>query len=122
MRMLFPAALIASLLAGCASTPDRRAQLDPLVGQSETDAVRALGVPDRSFEANGHKFLAFVDRRVDSYGGIGVFAGYGRVPGSSFGRMGFDAPSEIMQRVCETTLELVDGRVSGYVLRGNACF
>jgi len=118
MRYISPLLLVA-LLAGCAPGIDRRVALNALVGQPETEIVRLLGVPSRTFEAGGHTFLAYSERRVDSIpagpfygGGFGYFGGYGY-----FG--GF--PATVIERSCETTFEVVDGRAIGWSLRGNAC-
>ena len=69
--------------------------------------------------SGGHTFLAYSERRVDSIpagpfygGGFGYFGGYGY-----FG--GF--PATVIERSCETTFEVVDGRAIGWSLRGNAC-
>ena len=121
------------LLAACATGPDRTMVLNSLVGQSETEAVRTLGVPSRSYETAGRKFLAYREERAQILdGGGGFFGGgfygggfgYGTGFGSAFGpSFGYGAafPAEVIPRVCETTLEVAGGRVTGWSLRGNSC-
>jgi len=111
--------LVAALLAGCAPTVNRSVLLNSLVGQPEAEVVRQFGVPSRTFEAGGHTFLAYSERRVDSFpagpfygGGFGYFGGYGY-----FG--GF--PAAVIERACETTFEVVNARIVNWALRGNAC-
>jgi hypothetical protein len=114
------AALIAAtlLLAGCADLlAQREAYLNTLVGQSEENVVRTLGVPTRTVDSNGHRFLAYTESRLDIVP-TGPIMPWGWRNGWGYGG-GF--PSEVVQRVCETTFEVVDGRVKGYTLRGNAC-
>lgn len=110
------------LLAACAPGIDRRAYLNTLVGQPEIDAVRQLGVPGRTYDTNGHRFLAYIDQRTTYVaGGPFLFGGY---YGGPFGRPGFGYaafPQESVVRACETTLEIVDGRVANWSLRGNGC-
>ncbi len=107
------ACLIALVLAGCDTGPSRQQFLAALVGHRESDALRTLGAPNRMIEANGHKFLAFDDQHV------------GYVPSPYFGEFGgfgyFGPVSYPVLRGCEMTLEIVDGRVASYTLRGNSC-
>ena len=114
------------LLGACVSGPDRGQVLNSLIGQPETTAVQVLGVPSRTYEAEGHKFLAYTEQRsqvIDRgpflFGGFGGF-GYGPGFGPGFGYGGF-FPSEVVVRGCETTLDVVGGVVRTWALRGNAC-
>jgi len=118
-------ALFAALLAGCASglggcvngLAEREAFLRTLVGMNEADLVRTLGVPSRTVEAEGRRFLAYRESRLDIIPAapMGFWGWHG---GLAYGG-GF--PPEVVQRTCETTFELLDGRVAGFTLRGNAC-
>lgn len=110
------AILCVGLLAACAPAFDRPAFLATLVGQPDAEVVRRLGVPSRTFETNGHQFLAYAEHRFEvlsagfGIGGFGYF-------GPSFGY----SPSEVIDRGCETTFEVANGRVVTWSLRGNAC-
>ena len=113
------ALLLCTLAGACATGPDRRLVLASLVGQSETEVVRQLGVPTRSYETGGRKFIAYDERRTDVVppqpfiGGFGYFGyGYG-----TFGAF----PAQLVERGCETTFEVSGGRVVSWSLRGNAC-
>lgn len=106
----------AALLAGCGPAFNRPAFLATLVGQPEAEVVRRLGVPSRTYETNGRKFLAYSERRSEVLSlGVG-FGGYGYF-GPNFGYY----PSQVIERGCETTFEIGDGRVLTWSLRGNAC-
>ncbi len=118
------------LLGACATGPDRATVLNSLVGQPETEAVRVLGVPSRSYDTAGHRFLAFTEQRSQVIDGGGPFlvggggfygGGFGVGPGfgPGFGFASF--PTEIVPRICETTLDVSGGRVQSWALRGNAC-
>ena len=108
------------LLSGCVSPAEMRAerdaQLGSFIGQSESDLVRALGVPSRQFEADGHRFLAYVTRRVELVPGTMPLLPY---------RYGFGYATgfgpQAIERSCETTFEIVAGKVFSFSLRGNAC-
>ena len=120
------AVILASVLtvAGCAyPNPQHVADLNALVGKSETDLVRAQGVPTRTYDVGGHKFLAYASHHIESvpgdpgfgpygYGGWGYWGGWG-------GWGGF--PPEIIDRNCETTFEIANGVVLHWSFRGNAC-
>ena len=107
------ACLAVLTLAGCDTGPSRSQVLAGLVGRPESDALRMLGAPNRVIEANGHRFLAFDDQYV------------GYVPSPYFGGFygyGYFGPAAYpVVRGCETTIEVVAGRVSSFTLRGNSC-
>ena len=106
---------IALLAGGCVDAlAQRQAFLSTLVGKSETDAVRAMGVPNRVADLGGHRFLTYSEVWTDV------------IPGDTWGpwRGGFWAGGfapQVIPRACDTTLEIADGRVLGYTLRGNGC-
>ena len=109
-------------LAGCAAPVDRSPFLNSLVGQPETELVRRLGVPTRTYETSGHRFLAYQERQTSVVGtGIG-FGGFGGFGYGGFGGVGTTfSNSQIVERVCETTFDVASGRVVTWSLRGNAC-
>lgn len=118
MKRVLPL-LLAAVLAGCAPAFDRPAFLATLVGQPEAEVVRRLGVPSRTFETGGSKFLAYSERRSDLIRGGPFVGGFGTF-GLGLGYYGA-FPPEIIERDCETTFEVGDGRVLAWSLRGNAC-
>ncbi len=106
-------------IAACASGPDRRQVLASLVGQPETEVVRQLGVPNRSYETGGRKFIAYNERRTDLIPAGPFFGGFG---GFGYGYGGFGGfPPQLIERGCETTFEVSGGRVVSWALQGNAC-
>lgn len=130
MKKLSVAVLL--LLGACATGPTRSQVLNSLIGQPEVEVIRVLGVPSQTYDAQGHRFLGYVDRRIDvvpgSYGGFGGpfgggFGGGGF--GGGFGGFGFGGfggfPPEVFDRNCATTVDIVAGRMVTYSLRGNAC-
>jgi hypothetical protein len=121
MRPIFAALITAPLLAGCATPAPQDQQAAParLVGQSEADLVRQLGVPTRAYDADGHRFLAYLQRRVDVSPGTGPWAPFwGRWGGGSYGP---DVGPEVVDYICETTFEIAGGKVQSFQRRGNAC-
>ncbi len=104
------------LLAGCETGVSRQVVLQSLVGRPEADAMRTLGAPDRTFQANGRTFLAYDEERL-SYAPVPpVYS-----PLGPFG-YGYFGPATVpMVRACATTLEVASGRVVSWTLRGNAC-
>ena len=124
MRIV-PIILVLSVGA-CSSSVDRTAYLNQLVGQPEAVLVRQMGVPTRTFETGGHKFLAYAEQhRSEILGGFGGFGGYGGGFGGygvGYGGIGLGPlPAEVVQFGCETTFEVGGDRVLNWTLRGNAC-
>ena len=108
-------------VAGCAPGVDRGAYLTSLVGQPETEVVRQLGVPSRSYETGGHKYIAYTERRTDVYPGGAFFGGGFGFGYGGFGAFGSGLPAQVVDRVCETTFDIAGSRVLSWSLRGNAC-
>ncbi|CAH2604182.1 conserved protein of unknown function [Rhodovastum atsumiense] len=120
MRRAGCVVLILALLGGCVDRlAERQAFLASLIGKTEPELVQVIGVPTRAIDTGGQRFLAYTETRLDVIPGPGPIP-WGR-PGwyGPWGYGGF--PTEIVARVCETTFEIVDGRVRSYQLRGNAC-
>lgn len=121
-----PLALAAVLaLAACAyPNPQHVAALNALVGKSETDLIRTYGVPNRTYDSGGHRFLAYSRSRIDTIPGDPGFGWGGPYWGGYWGGGwgGFGGfPPEYIQRQCETTFELAAGIVQTWSLRGNDC-
>jgi hypothetical protein len=115
MRLLRPL-LLAALLAGCANQYETRRQyLSQFVGRPEADLVLALGVPNRTYETGGIKYLAFDQSRVEFVPGAPMYGPpfWGWGPGAF--------PPQVIGLACETTVAVRDGIVVSFVLRGNAC-
>jgi hypothetical protein len=110
---------IACLAAGCANQlAERQAQLNRLIGRSETDLVQTMGIPTRTYETGGMKFLAYEDRRVEIVPGSPFFP----VGGPFYpGFYGGGIPPEAINLTCDTTFTVSDGVVRSFALRGNAC-
>lgn len=128
MRRAAPALALLSLaaLSACATGPTISERLSTYVGRSELDLVSALGVPTRSYETGGQKFLAYEEQRTVSVPGAypGGFAGGPFVGG--FGRGfyggGYAAFGNSYVPVqCDVTFALREGRVASFTYRGQGC-
>ena len=145
-RRLVPLAVLSLpllILAGCATpTPAQRRLLNSMIGQPPIAVVRAFGVPTRTFAANGHSFLAYIDNESGyspgspgwgwgwgGYGWGGGFGGFGYdgfggagFGGAGFGGAGFGGfPPTYYNETCQTTFEVTDDKVSSWRLHGNGC-
>ena len=98
-------------LAGCV-VPTRaafNAQMSAFIGRPEVDVIMAFGVPTRSAEAGGLRFIEYDRRRVVSwpgnnwYWGSPYFVDY------------------VETRECRLTFTLRDGSVVHFDSRGNDC-
>lgn len=114
-RLARAAALLAALTlpAACGNElAQREAKLQPLVGRPVSDLIQRLGVPSRTFKADGVDYLAYDERRVEivpwDWGGPWWWGGYG-------------LPPEVVQWQCETTFAVSGGVVRSFTLHGNAC-
>lgn len=100
------------LPAACADDQAARiAALDRFVGQPEQTLLQTMGVPTRSYDADGVKYLAYDERRVEIISGT---------PGVGVWRAGAMPPQRI-ELWCETTFQVAQGVVRSFTLRGNAC-
>ena len=102
-----------ALMASCAVGPSRQQLLAPLIGVSEADLVSRMGVPNRTYETGGIKFLAYDQQRVDVFP---AYPWWGPWWGGNYGGW-----PQVIVRGCETTFEIEGGRVRSFTLRGNDC-
>jgi len=108
--------VLAGLVAGRVDQlAAREAYLSRFVGQPESTLVQQMGVPTRSFETGGVRYLAYNEHRINL---IPTFPSY-----SPFftGWYGGGFPTQVVELRCETTFEVADGTVKAFTLRGNAC-
>jgi len=108
--------MLTLLLAGCVNQyAVRQSYMAQFVGRSETDLVLAMGVPNRTYETGGVRFLAFEERRMDMLPGAPYW------DGQYWGWGGGGFPPQVVNLVCETTVAVSEAIVRSFVLRGNAC-
>lgn len=128
--------LLLAVTACAVPSPGQRKLLDSMIGRSETDLVRAFGVPSNSFTSQGHLFLAYVDNQSSFYSGTGFgWGGFGGYGGFGYGGLGYGGfgyggyggygfggfPPSYYQSSCTTTFEVDGGRVASWNVRGDGC-
>ncbi|MBU8536324.1 hypothetical protein [Falsiroseomonas tokyonensis] len=114
---LLPLLVALAALGACAQGPTLDQRLSTFVGRGEADLVAALGVPVRTYEAEGRRFLQFEQRRnllvasplAAPYGPWGPRYGY------------WAPPPSYVQASCDLTFALRDQRVESFSYRGEAC-
>ena len=110
--------MLVVLLAACVNQlAARQAYFSQFVGHPEADLVQQIGVPSRTYETGGVKYLAYTESRVDMVPGFPAY-GYG---GPYWGWYGGGFPPAVVNLTCEATFAVSDGIVRSFVLRGNAC-
>jgi hypothetical protein len=110
--------VLAAAVTGCTNQlAIRQAQLQRFVGQSESLLVSQMGVPDRTYEVEGTKYLAYVDSEREIVTMPPAYP-YGPPFWAWYGS-GF--PPQVVIYACETTFAVSQGVVRSFVLRGNGC-
>ncbi|UFN50912.1 hypothetical protein LPC08_10005 [Roseomonas sp. OT10] len=110
-----------ALLAACAQGPTLDQRLSTFVGRSELDLVNALGVPARTHQVDGVRFLAFESQRTMALPGGGAWAGPG--PWGPYGGgwgWGWNSTSYAVVN-CDVTFALRADRVESFSYRGEGC-
>ena len=114
MRRLALMVLVLTL-GGCADRlAERQAQLARLVGHSEADLLQAMGVPNRTYETGGDKFLAYTESRI-------VFVPSYPAGPPPWGYYAGAFPPQPLNLTCETTFMIAGGVVTSLTVRGNGC-
>lgn len=103
------------VLAACAQGPTLEQRLATFIGQREGDLVASLGVPTRTYEADGRRFLQFEQQRlVVIPGDPWNYGWYGM-------RRPWAVPSTYAPVRCDITFILREGRVESFSARGDGC-
>jgi hypothetical protein len=111
-----PALLFLPLLLGaCAVGPSLQQRLSAYIGRSEGDLVADLGVPVRSYETEGRRFLQFEQQSTVAVSQPDPFM-YGR-----YRYRPWMAPPAYAQIRCDMTFALRDHRVESFTLNGQGC-
>jgi hypothetical protein len=130
-RIRSPSRLAAlALLGACASgTPEAFDQrMTTYVGRSEAELVAGLGVPSRSYEADGRRLLQWDFLRQSSAPaiypsiglGFGSFGWGGRGVGVGTG-VGAGLGGASAPRGCSVVFEVREGTVQGFSRNGPGC-
>lgn len=111
------AAAALAALGGCATGPPLEARLQAWIGRSEGELVSAFGVPERTYEVEGRKFLQYEERRTQLVPGDPLRYGwpYRRYYGPAW------APPAYVVRQCDVTFALRKGVVESFSFRGDGC-
>src|SRR4051794_3272161 len=115
MRRLLALLLIGFLGACTDMLAARQAQLNTLIGRPEVELVQVMGVPTQTFETGGVRFLSYQQQQTQVIPASPWYY-YGPMPGFYGG-----FPPQMVTWACDTTFQIVEGRVASYTLRGNGC-
>jgi hypothetical protein len=111
--------LLPLLLAACAQGPGLSERLSTWVGRSEGDLVAEFGVPVRTYEVEGRRFLQYEQRRTVALSQPGFDRPYFTPWGPRFGY--FPAPPAYATYGCDLTFAIRAGRVENFSFRGEGC-
>lgn len=110
--------VLSGLIGGCVNQlAARQAYLGQFIGQPEPVLIQQMGVPARTYETGGTKYLAYDESRTDILPSAPSW-GYGA---PYLGWYGGAFPPQVVTLTCETTFAVSDGVVRSFNLRGNAC-
>lgn len=119
-RLLFIVATVL-LLAGCATEAKYGELLDTWMGATESQLVSQWGVPNSVYESGGVKYLTY---RNSSTGYVpGTAPSYQtNIVGNTIytNRIG-GTPGFVVNRWCDTTFTVRDGRIVHWSWNGNGC-
>ncbi|MBE9603777.1 hypothetical protein IAI18_02805 [Acetobacteraceae bacterium H6797] len=118
MRTIRISAAIFTLgaLAACTPAPTLDERLGYLVGRTEGMLVTDMGVPSRTYETEGKRFLQYDQERniPTSAPSPWVMTPWGLRP--AYGGGVYYRPAQ-----CSITFTLVEGRVQAFSYRGDGC-
>jgi hypothetical protein len=115
MRTPIAALLLPLALAACATGPTLEQRLSAYIGRGEGDLVANLGVPLRSYEVDGRRFLQFEQRNTVAMSSPDPYF-YG--PRWSVWSV---PPASFVEVSCQITFALRDHRVESFTLNGQGC-
>ncbi len=107
------------LLAACAQGPTLQQRLSTYVGRSEGELVAEMGVPVRTHEAEGRRFLQYEQRRTVALAEPGYYRPVWGPWGPRYGY--FPSPPSYGVVGCDITFALRAGRVESFTYRGEGC-
>jgi len=112
---------LATLLAGCATTDHYERSLNALVGLQESELVQKLGRPNRTYDANGFRYLVYESRDIAFI--PGTANGYQTMgQGVHERRMAIGgSPDVAIEATCITTFEIEQAKVIAWAHKGNYC-
>lgn len=105
--------LLACLVLAACEDPRaaRMLAMNQFVGYSEQILIEHLGIPTRTYETDGVKYLAYDERRTDIIPPPPIFNPW----------FAPAMPAQVIERWCETTFQVSGGLVRSFTLRGNSC-
>lgn len=120
LKLLIYSAIALSLSA-CATTAKYEAKLASWVGSNETDLVRAFGVPEKTFESGGKKFLVYYSGRNVYLPGQPASYTTNVYGNTAYTRQTAGSAGQNIALSCETTFEVSSETVTSWSWRGNDC-
>ncbi len=120
MRQMLPALLLPALLAGCAAPgPTLEQSLASFINRPEADLIAQLGVPVRTYEAQGIRFLQFEQQQTVLVPGDPWGYGFGYGPWAY--RRPWAVPPVYAVLRCDITVATRQGVVESFTARGDGC-
>ena len=113
--------MVAILAAACATTKGYENILNSWVGLTELDLVRKWGSPQQTYEAAGHKFLAYSNRRNVFLPGAPASYQTTVVGNTAYTNAVGGSPAMNIGLSCITTFELEGEKIVRWSWKGNDC-
>lgn len=113
--------LIGLVVASCATTAGYEKILDRWIGSDEISLVRSWGAPSRTYETGGSRFLGYVTQHDIYLPGTPATYTTTVVGTTAITTPVMGTPGYSMTTSCNTTFEIVGGKVARWSHQGSDC-
>ena len=118
----FLLSLLPALLAACIPTVEGYQQLvDGWMGATEAQLVSQWGPPDNVYQAQGRRFLTYLDESQYYVPGTAPTYTTTIIGNTAYTNTYGGSPGRYIQGSCETTFVLLSGKIVDVNFRGNDC-
>lgn len=129
---VFICLVLVCVLTACAGNTQKREefakQLDTWKGVSEEKLVEHFGIPDKSYEHKGIRYLGYMKYNTSYYSGYEpaspafIYGGTGFSTGRHSGvGLGYSTGGRYINYYCKVTFQIKNDKVVGHTSEGNYC-
>lgn len=116
-----PLGILMLALGGCATTAKYEKVLNSWIGADELSLVRKWGPPQQTYESGGRKFLTYVSGRNVYVPGTAPSYTTTVIGNTVYTNPVGGSPGYSVQKQCNTTFEVENGKILSWRWQGNDC-